>query len=440
MRDIIKIIIQYIKTKYGYRFKSREDLKKWQDKKIKKHIQWVVKKSPYYRELYKGYSLDNWRELPIINKDLMMENFDSLNTKQITKEEAFKIALEAENTRDFSPKIDDITIGLSSGTSGNRGLFLVSEDERIKWAGAALAKVLPTSLFSRKGQKVAFFLRANSNLYTTVNKGKVKFEFFDLLDDMRNHVDKLNKYKPSIVVAPPSMLRILANNIQNGELDINPDKVISVAEVLEPLDKEYIEKHFRQLLHQVYQCTEGFLASTCKYGTLHLNEDIVAIEKNYIDKDLGKFSPIITDFSRTTQPIIRYYLNDILTENKETCACGSVFTPIKQIEGRSDDLFYLPHTLNKELIPIFPDFIRRAIISSSNKINEYKVVQHNLHLIEVNFTANNEYTEQIEAKITRSLTSLFNNLKCKIPSIIVNNKMEINKGIKLRRIERKFKL
>ncbi len=61
-------------------------------------------------------------------------------------------------------------------------------------------------------------------------------------------------------------------------------------------------------------------------------------KKEYLDD--SRFYPIITDFKRTSQPIYRYRLNDILVEEKSPCPCGSVFTRIAKIEGRSDDIFY----------------------------------------------------------------------------------------------------
>ncbi len=108
-------------------------------------------------------------------------------------------------------------------------------------------------------------------------------------------------------------------------------KVISIAEVLDPLDEAILENQFQQKIYQLYQCTEGFLAATCSHGTLHLNEDIVLIEKEYIDKKEGRFMPIITDFRRVSQPIIRYRLNDILIEKKEPCSCGCLFTAIIEV-------------------------------------------------------------------------------------------------------------
>ena len=116
------------------------------------------------------------------------------------------------------------------------------------------------------------------------------------------------------------MLRKIAYWQQEGLITICPKKIISVAEVLEDIDRDFISATFKQTVHQVYQCTEGFLATTCKQGTLHMNEDLVHIEKEYLDQEKGIFVPIITDFMRKTQPIIRYRLNDILIEKRRRAA------------------------------------------------------------------------------------------------------------------------
>lgn len=108
----------------------------------------------------------------------MMHHFDEINTVQIKKDHALKVALKAESTRDFSALINGIAVGLSSGTSGSRGLFLANEKERDAWAGILLAKALPKGL--KRKERIAFFLRANSKLYTTLSKRK-KFNFIFLI-------------------------------------------------------------------------------------------------------------------------------------------------------------------------------------------------------------------------------------------------------------------
>lgn len=413
----LRILQQYLKTKYRLRFSNREQLEQFHKQKIKKQLLFTVEMSPFYRQLYTPFSKEiekgNLAALPIINKEVMMENFDTLNTVSISKKEAFHVAFEAEKTRNFSTTIRNITVGLSSGTSGNRGVFLVSEEEQTMWAGSIIGKVLPSSILHK--HTIAFFLRANSNLYEATKNKRISFHFFDLLDSFQQHIARLNEVNPSILIAPPSMLRKIAHWQQEGLIMICPKKIISVAEVLEDIDREFISTIFQQTVHQIYQCTEGFLATTCKHGTLHINEDLVHIEKEYLDQERGIFVPIITDFMRKTQPIIRYRLNDILIEKKTTCACGSPFLALERIDGRCDDIFIGISELDKSEISIFPDFIRRAIMFASNEIQEFKVIQHSTDKIEIKLKVPPEYFKSCKSIVIQELHTLWATKKCVAP-------------------------
>lgn len=346
----------------------------WQDRQVTRHLQRVLKTSAWYRKKFAGLEISRWRDWPVIDKAEMMANFDELNTVGVAKSEALALARRAEESRDFSPQIGDITVGLSSGTTGNSGIFLADSKERAEWAGNLLAKVLPRSLF--RPQKVALFLRANSTLYESTRSRTIQFRFFDLLNAIDDHVARLNVYQPDIIVAPPSMLRLLAARLDDGTLTHLPGKIISAAEKLDQLDEGIITKAFKQMVHQVYQCTEGFLATTCRHGTLHVNEDVVVMQRDYLDRDSGRFAPIITDFRRISQPIIRYRLDDILVERKEPCPCGLPWLALQEIEGRCDDLCFLrPSHDSGASVAVFPDFIRRAVISADSGIVDYTVRQ-----------------------------------------------------------------
>jgi len=433
MKRTLTILQHYLQTKYFRQFKSREQLLTWQNQQVENFLKKILPQSRFYQQYYQGLDLQNWKNFPIIDKATMMGNFDQLNTVGISASEAFEIALKAEQTRDFSSSLRGYTVGLSTGTSGNRGLFLVSSQEQWIWAGTILAKLLPN--FILFPEKIAFFLRANSQLYETVKSQRLQFQFFDLLEPMTNHIQRLNQYQPTILVAPASLLRLLATSQKQGVLKISPKKIVSVAEVLDPLDADYISGVFNQIIHQVYQCTEGFLGYTCNYGTLHLNEDIVVIQKEYLDEDKSRFMPIITDFRRTTQPIIRYRLNDILVERKTPCLCGSVLMGIEHIEGRQDDIFYLPHRSTNEWVTIFPDFIRRAIIMVSANIEDYQVMQLSLNRIEVALKVKNQEKDVIQGKVIESLRSLFERLHCHIPEIVFLEQFpSIPTGQKRRRV------
>ncbi len=377
--------------------------------------------------------IEKEKEFPIISKSIFMENFDTINTVGISAEDAFKVAEASEQSRNFSTDIGDISVGLSSGTSGNRGLFLNSKKEKAIWVGAILDRVIG---FSFKNRKVAFFLRANNNLYESVNSNLLSFKFFDIKENLKDNIESFIQIQPNVLVAQPSVLLEIAKYMEHQNIDSFLSKVISVAEVLEEDQKVYFEQIFGCKIDQVYQCTEGFLAYTCKENNLHFNEDWIEIEKKYLDTDKTRFHPIITDFLRESQPVIRYELNDIIHEGK-LCTCGSKSTVIEKIEGRSDDVFEFK-TTNKS-VTIFPDFLRRAIMVSSNNILNYALIRKGkkliwLHLESRDITKKEEDFKQVK----KSLDQLF--LDFGIKNIIIEPfTLDQDRSSKFTRIKNEYK-
>jgi len=435
--DPLHIVMQYAAARRRAAMRDRARLERWQESRIVRHVKRVRAESSFYRELWQGIDTADWRRFPEIDKRAMMEHFDALNTAGIRREEAMDLALQAERTRDFTPEIGGLTIGMSSGTSGNRGLFLVSRRERLAWTGTILERVLPGSLLNR--HNIAFFLRADSNLYGSVRSKRVVFEFYDLLHPLQKHVAALNAQQPTILAAPPSMLRLLAGERRAGRLKIEPAHLVAMAEVLDPLDRQVIEETFGRKIHQVYQCTEGFLGASCSHGTLHLNEDVVHIEKDYIDAERGVFVPIVTDFVRFAQPIIRYRLGDLLTERRTPCPCGSPFTAIERIEGRSDDLFVLPSRTGNGFVTLFPDFVSRAIIAASEQIEAYRAVLNSPRSLtlelEIREGADRSDTERRARQV---LAELCGRVDAHTPEIGFEPYTFAPGAIKLRRVQRRF--
>ncbi|MCF8427941.1 MAG: adenylate synthase [Bacteroidia bacterium] len=363
----VKIVYFFILLKLSKWFYST-DFSRLQKRRWNKQVK-RLRQSYFYKS--NQYSSKKLLDFPIVNKATFMEHFDEINTCGINLKDALNTAINAEYSRDFSPIINGITVGLSTGTSGNKGCFLVSENERALWVACVLDRVIG---FSFRKRKVAFFLRANSNLYESVKSRLLEFHYFDILENQDENLKKLKDLQPDIIVAQPSLLLLIASGIEKGNINLSPTQVISIAEVLTPEDKSYLEKIFRQTIHQVYQCTEGLLATTCRFGTLHFNEDFLIIEKHFVNEEQNKFHPIITDLFRISQPIIRYELNDIVTL-KNSCACGSKMMAIEQIEGRSDDILLFYDIANNE-VKLFPDIFRRTIVLADEIIADYALIQN----------------------------------------------------------------
>lgn len=474
MVDRLMVLTHYLQYKYFRSFPSRRALECWQKKKISAHLKYVAAHSPLYR------GKTSLEEYPVIDKTYMMKHFDQLNTAGVRRKEAEDLAVKAERDRDFTPKLQPspsrprqpsqkigipqllkgkkgITVGLSSGTSGQQGLFLVSDREKNQWAGYILARFLDRGIMG--SYDIAFFMRADSNLYQAVSSRNIRFHFFDIYRGMEEHTKRLALLKPQILAGQPSVLLLLAEKRHRGALDIHPRMVISIAEVLEKEDERRLKEAFElPVIHQVYQCTEGCLASTCSRGTLHLHEDIVHIDREYLDK--RRFIPVITDFERRTQPIIRYRMNDILVERSKPCPCGSPFLALEKIEGREDDMFSFYGEDGKEK-RVFPDFIRRCILFAAGGTNsmedrsasglkdsdlkvpapnmirpkwsgEYRVVQEP----DKSITVYADLGEQKRQQILREFTILARDQKFILPKVRFTPYLQ-EQGRKMKRIERK---
>lgn len=376
--DALTILRSFLLTRLR-RFANRSELESWQERKVQKFVRRTLTRSQFYRDLFaaKGIAPEDWRACSLMTRELFMANFDTINTRGVSLAEAKSLCQSSEASRDFTASLGDLTVGMSSGTSGNadsRGVFLVSERERALWSGNILAKCISGSIFDKC--RIALFLRNNSNLYETISGQRIQFCYFDLASDSDLNARKLEQFKPDILVAPPSMLGYLAGLVSSGRITLKPSKVLSVAEVLEPIDRELIRAAFGSEPGQIYQCTEGFLAYTCAQGSLHLCEDLAIFERQYLSGEPGKFIPIVTDFTRSTQPIIRYWLGDILSDGTG-CDCGSVYATIDGVVGRVQDCIVLSGRTG-EVVRILPDSVGQLFYRSSkgdDASQDYQVEQ-----------------------------------------------------------------
>ena len=102
---ILSILLAYVKTKYFLKYRTRDQLEKYQMKRLAKHLRYVCKYSTFYQERLKKIpptmTMDVLTTFPTIDKEIMMDHFDDLNTMGIGKEEAFRVALEAEEDKGF---------------------------------------------------------------------------------------------------------------------------------------------------------------------------------------------------------------------------------------------------------------------------------------------------------------------------------------------------
>lgn len=437
--DSLLIALSFIKEKWFDRAANEQDLIKRQRKKLDNYIRTILPLSPRFSDgLVKSYA-----DIPYMDKTDWVDHFDSLNTANITLEEAQKAALQSEISRDFSPTIRGYSVGLSSGTSGCRAVFVISREERLRWAGIILAKILPNDLLRqllnplRPALQVAFFLRANNNLYESVNSSRLHIVYYDISSGFDHTVDALNAQNPDVLIAPASILATIARLQENGTIRLNPKNIFSVAETLETDDSELIKNAFHKKPMQIYQATEGFLGCSCPHGNIHLNETYLYIEKDWIDAARTRFHPVVTDFSRRTQIVVRYRMNDILVlpKDRSPCSCGNPETVIERIEGRADEILTLKSADGSEQ-PIYPETLRRSMMLVED-IDDYRIEQQDIGTLTVRLHSKNQ--EKVQIHVQNNLNILWNNIGVLPPAVTFLPWVKSVHGAKRRRIINKMK-
>ncbi len=340
------------------RAKTRARLLRTQQRLLKQFLSGAAADVPAFAAL-RGEPLSAW---PIMDKATLMSRYADYNRLGLTADEAW-----AHLNAGTAP--EGYTVGASTGTSGNRGLYVVSEAERCRWLGVMLAWALPDVFSSR--HRVAVVLPINTRLYDTANEsGRLALQFFDLSKGIEAQFGPLSAFRPTVIVAPPKFLTALAR----ADLDLRPARMFSSAEVLDNRDRQVIERRFGLTLGEIYMATEGLFGVSCPHGTLHLIEDHVAFEFEPVDGSHTLVTPIVTDFSRTTQIMVRYRMNDILELHDQPCPCGLPHTAVKQVHGRCDDVFRFPDGAGN-LVSITPDVIRNAIVTADPGIADFRVIQ-----------------------------------------------------------------
>jgi putative adenylate-forming enzyme len=272
-------------------------------------------------------------------------NFADRNALGVTLEAARKEA--AHELAGGAPHYSGYSFGLSSGTLGAPGVFITSERERDRWIGAVLGKFLPFRLFA--GASIALILKYNNRLYTDVHKTRrLRLHYFNAAAPVADWAGALCAASPDVLIGPPSVLEQLAMQRR-----VKPSLLIAGAEPLFPQDAARLRDAFGVMPRVIYQAKEGFLAAGCAFGQVHLNEDLIHFERMEIGG--GRFVPVITDLTRTSQRYRRFRLDDVLIAAGAPCACGSPLAGLTAIEGRANDVLLAgdrvitPHAVNDAL-------------------------------------------------------------------------------------------
>ncbi|PRR81055.1 phenylacetate--CoA ligase family protein [Clostridium vincentii] len=398
---------------------SSHELKLLQEKKFKKLLAHALTHSKFYKNYYgeRGITIDKINEisledLPIIDKKIVMENYDDLICDQVLKRKDVEEFINNPSNVNKKYK-NNYNVICSSGSSGEVGIFAYSLKE---WNYIKALNIQRTSksklrLFSKI--KVAFIGNVYGN-YAGVSLTKELPKLFTKtiavninspIGEIRSQVDK---FQPEILTGYASGIFTLAQEQLKGNINIKPTKILCSGEVLNDHMRSEIKNAFGIEPINLYAASESLgMASECQeHNKLHLFTDLYKFE--VVDKELKPVLPgnsgnlILTNLFNYTQPLIRYRMNDEVILDDNLCECGSPFPILKSISGRQDEfLWFEKSDATREFI--HPSIIRGSYVDGVDKI---KVIQTSMNSLLIKAISNGKEE------------NIINNIKIKINEIL----------------------
>jgi putative adenylate-forming enzyme len=168
---------------------------------------------------------------------------------------------------------------------------------------------------------------------------------------------------------------------------------------------------------------------------MHLQEDIMHVELEPVDATHVR--PIITDFTRTSVPIVRYRMTDVLAMRTTACPCGSPLRAVERIVGRDDDVL-LFYDEGGRVVPVYPDVLSRRIAVATDTFRAYRIRQDTSNTVRLQLDCDASVYDETFATIERAIAAVCADQGIRGISIVEEPYAEIPSAVKTRRIQRTF--
>lgn len=350
--------MNYLKTLTGlYRLKknmklSAEKMRSLQNGKLRKLLRFAWEHSSYYKAVFEraGITEEQLDTLPLscfptIDKQALLEHFDELVTVPDLKQENLR-EFDAREAADRKPYQGKYHVVHSSGSTGKPGYFVYDEDA---WSQMLLGIIRAALWGMSMPQILGLLMKRPRIVYIAATDGRyggamavgdgidgvgAKQMYLDIKTPVAEWIRQIREFQPNIVIGYPSAIKILAQLMENGEVGLDAERVISCGEPLGTSLRTYLEKIFRTQVVNFYGSSESLalgVETNPKDGML-LFDDM-----NVIEVENGVM--YLTCLYNYAQPLIRYRLSDRLTL-KAPEGGELPFTRAVGLLGRNEDVLW----------------------------------------------------------------------------------------------------
>lgn len=412
IQNIIGIIYYYIpvRIKYGPFYKkylsrvksfsgaTNEETLNKQKEILFEQVNYAIREIPYYRNFKEINSLEQFLKIPVINKQIIREHFNEF------------VSSANENKKHITN---------TGGSSGTPLIFYLEknvsrpkEKAHFDWFWGNFNYKSTCKTLMVRGMP----LRNNKTYEHRSLDNHLNVSCYNINEkNIPLVLNAMNKYKPDIIHAYPSSLKILTALLEpyHNRLETKIQTIFLGSELLPDHDRCYFENFYQSKAVSWYGHTERLIhGGNCNfqngfhffpfYGYIELLDD----EDNVVTKPDTEGRIVATGFDNKVMPFIRYDTGDtgILSEEKE-CACGFKGLTLKRITGRKQDSITLSDGTKVSLTA----FIFGQHLKEFEKIREIQVCQPTEGKVEIRIVKKENFTTDDEKSLIETLMQSINN-------------------------------
>lgn len=361
-----------------------------QTERLRALLTTAIDRSSYHRQRLAGvdpdtFELDQLPALPIMTKADMMARFDDVVTDVRVTASAVEAHL-ADQGSEPTLLLDTYLTLTSGGSSGRRGVFVYHRDVIVPYICSILrtgmARLAAATGWPPPSPIPTTIVAAPSAVHATGStvhllRSMAALSFAPATLPFDEIVHRVDASRPLLLVGYASLIARLADEQAAGRLNIEPQMVIVSGEQLAPEQKDRITAGFGIPPANSFGSSEGLNGSTAPgRDEFVFASDMAIIE--FVDADdqpvpAGKVADhlVVTNLINHTQPLIRYRLDDRMTQLPAASDHGHQRATV---EGRADDMVHIGG------VTVHPLTIRSAMLRTPT-ISEYQV-----HLDDGNLT------------------------------------------------------
>jgi phenylacetate-coenzyme A ligase PaaK-like adenylate-forming protein len=379
-------------------------------------VRHAARHSAYYREALAGYDpAVGAGSLPELTKATMMERFDEVVCDQRLRRDV--LLRHVEQLRDDDLHLGSYRAMTTSGSSGRKGLFVYDEAGWATIAGqflyfSAMAGTRPRlprlKLAAIGGGSPAHMSRRAAR---TLDVGLHRILSLPVTRPVGELVAALNAFDPDVLNVYPSMGVLLAEEQLSGRLRLSLRTMSTSSELRTPEAAARIEEAFGVRPFDLYATTEGLWGGECeRHEGPHLFEEDAIVEN--VDED-GRAAPdgapgarlLVTNLANRVQPLIRLEVSDAVTLSATTCGCGRTLRRLERVEGRAEDVIWLPGAGGRPVAVVPMQF---SVVARDRDVLEFQVVQEGsrLAILVVGRRAAHGLEERVRAGVDERLRAL----------------------------------